>query len=393
MTQHFDIANSEVSAATMSSFVCHGTNYQCLAEWPVVSKLQWQKLTTGQGWPWHHQLAWFLELAEFEQNQGVQSREQFSLLRIYKHQQLVAILPLRGSIDGYSFAALTNYYSPEFAPLVLPGITKQQLWPLIFAAMSTLWPQWRQISLRPLSLETATVFTQQSLPKLNVLSAIFGQNWRATASNQADYWQKRPSQLVNTLNRKRKKLQQLHAEIQIYQKLTPELLNAYWHIYQRSWKQPEPSTAFIDWLLAHSSDQGQLRLGMIYIDKQPVAFQFWLVQQGQAAIVKLAQDQAFDSLSPGTVLMAAMIDEVMTTDGVTEIDFLTGNDQYKAQWMDQCLPLLQLDIINCQHFPGRLLHAKLKIRTQLSQLKNKVLQRLCVGKVTATVARTGAAND
>lgn len=393
MRQHFDIAISEFSAATMSSFVCHGTNYQCLAEWAVASKLQWQNLTTGQGWPWHHQLAWFLELAEFEQNQGVQSLEQFSLLQIYKQQQLVAILPLRVSIDGYSFAALTNYYSPEFAPLVLPGIAKQQVWPLIFAAMSTLWPQWRQISLRPLSLETATVFTQLSLPKLNVLSAVFGHNWRATATNQADYWQKRPSQLVNTLNRKRKKLQQLHAEIQIYQKLTPELINAYWHIYQRSWKQPEPSTAFIDWLLAHSSDQGQLRLGMMYIDKQPVAFQFWLVQQGHAAIVKLAQDQAFDSLSPGTVLMAAMIDEVMTTDSVTEIDFLTGNDQYKAQWMDQCLPLLQIDIFNCQHFAGLLRYAKLKIRKQLSQLKNKVLQRLRVGKVTATVVRTGTAND
>jgi len=72
--------------------------------------------------------------------------------------------------------------------------------------------------------------------------------------------------------------------------------------------------------------------------------------------------------------MAAMIDDVMIQDGVTDIDFLTGNDDYKAQWMDRCLPLLQLDLFNCQSGSGRMYYLQQRFCWQLRQWQQRLQQ-------------------
>ncbi|OBP14624.1 hypothetical protein A5320_12830 [Rheinheimera sp. SA_1] len=379
MTLHAEIpARSDPPVVVFS---LAGIRYRCVGDWPNVLELERLEPATATGWPWLQQLPWFSQLKQFEQQNGINQGSRYLLLRIYQDQQLLVMLPLRTSDDNRTLLALSNYYSPEFAPLsidVAPNaasnVAQQQrnLWPLLQAALSEIWPQWRLLRLQPLSQATATQIQQQCPATVKTLVSPFGHNWQAAAKNNTDYWQQRQSQLVNTIRRKKKKLLQQGATIQIHRQLTPDLLAAYWHIYQRSWKQPEPSPDFINWLLAFSSQHGQLRLGLLLINDAPVAFQFWLVQQQQAAIVKLSQDQAFDSLSPGTVLMAAMIDEVMTQDGVTNIDFLTGNDDYKAQWMDRCLPLLQLNLFNCQSGSGRLHYLQQQCRWQLRQWQQRL---------------------
>lgn len=378
MGLHTEVADRDVlkPATAMAEFVFEDMQYHCVADWPSEADAQSLSLHFNQGWPWLRQVSWFMELAKFEQNNHINAGHQYLILRVSQHQQLLALLPLRISDHFHTFHALSNYYSPEFAPLTSADTSgsQGQVWSLLLIAMSTLWPQWRQLSVQPVSPTTAVILEQHQIPRLAVLSTAVGHNWWAIANNQAEYWQKRSTQLLNTISRKRKKIKQQHADIQIYRELTAELLKAYWHIYQRSWKQPEPGTEFIDWLLNFADKQRQLRLGLLSIDNQPVAFQFWLVQQQQAAIVKLAQDQAFDHLSPGTVLMAAMIEDVMSVDGVTEIDFLTGNDQYKVQWMDQCQMLYRIDIFNRQHLSGSVHCLKLKLKRRLSHYKTMLMQ-------------------
>lgn len=375
MTAHTDATHlaSAFTAAARCSFSCAGVLYQCVGDWPDDQDFTIPGLNSTAGWPWLQHLQWFVQLKSFQQKNRINTRYKYLLLRIYRDQQLVLVLPLMSADQQRTLVALSNYYSPEYKPLQSEdaGFANDKLWPILLAAMSTLWPQWQQLQLHPLSATTAAKIQQNCPAHVSRLQSNIGHNWRAFATSNTGYWQNRQSQLVNTIRRKKKKLLQLGADIQIHRQLTPELLTAYWHIYQRSWKQAEPSTDFINWLLHCASEQGQLRLGLLRIDGAAVAFQFWLVQQQQAAIVKLSQDQAFDALSPGTVLMAAMIDEVMTRDGVTELDFLTGNDDYKAQWMDQCLPLLQLDLYNCQHLRGRICYFKSNISKRLSVLRQR----------------------
>ena len=75
-----------------------------------------------------------------------------------------------------------------------------------------------------------------------------------------------------------------------------------------------------------------MRLGLLYLGGAPIAGQIWIVYSGKATLYKLAHDQRFKRLSPGTVLTMRMIERVIDTEKVTEIDFGVGDDPYKSLW-------------------------------------------------------------
>ncbi len=65
-----------------------------------------------------------------------------------------------------------------------------------------------------------------------------------------------------------------------------------------------------------------------------MAAQFWTVENGIAYIHKLAHRTGARSLSPGTTLSAALFAHVIDVDHVTLVDFGTGDDPYKRDWME-----------------------------------------------------------
>jgi CelD/BcsL family acetyltransferase involved in cellulose biosynthesis len=78
---------------------------------------------------------------------------------------------------------------------------------------------------------------------------------------------------------------------------------------------------------------GTLRLGIIHVDGEPAAAQLWFVHNGCALIYKLAYDERFADLSVGTILSAALFQHALDVDKVTEVDYLSGDDAYKKDWM------------------------------------------------------------
>ncbi len=92
---------------------------------------------------------------------------------------------------------------------------------------------------------------------------------------------------------------------------------------------------FVDGLARSFSTQGWLRLAVLYIEEKPVATQFWFVAHGTASIFKLAYDEAWKKYSPGSILTRFLMEYVIDIDRVEEIDFLTGNDAYKQDWMSE----------------------------------------------------------
>ena len=104
-------------------------------------------------------------------------------------------------------------------------------------------------------------------------------------------------------------------------------------IYAASWKTTEPYPEFIRGLCRTCAESGWLRLGLVYLDEQPVAAQIWIVANGVASIYKLAYDERFARLSAGSVLTAHLMEHVIDIDKVHEVDYLTGDDAYKKDWM------------------------------------------------------------
>ena len=80
---------------------------------------------------------------------------------------------------------------------------------------------------------------------------------------------------------------------------------------------------------------GWSRLAILYIKGQPAAAQLWFVHHGKANIFRLSYDEVWKQYSPGSILTSFMMEYVIDIDKVEEIDFLTGNEAYKQDWMSE----------------------------------------------------------
>ena len=87
-------------------------------------------------------------------------------------------------------------------------------------------------------------------------------------------------------------------------------------------------------------------MGLARIAGAPVAAQFWTVEDGTAFIHKLAHVEDSLKASPGTLLSAALFRHVIEVDQVERVDFGTGNDAYKRDWMNRHDPLWRIEAFN-----------------------------------------------
>lgn len=159
-------------------------------------------------------------------------------------------------------------------------------------------------------------------------------NWRAdTAGLSFDaYWAKRPSKMRNSAKRKAKAA---GLEVTIYDRFDASAWADYESVYAASWKPDEGSPAFLRALAEQEGAAGTLRLGVARKDGAALAAQLWLVEHGEATIHKLAYREDAKALSPGTVLSMAMFRRAIDEDHVAIIDYGTGDEPYKADWMDE----------------------------------------------------------
>lgn len=166
-------------------------------------------------------------------------------------------------------------------------------------------------------------------------------NWFYSVNQQSfkDYLTTRPPNLRNTIKRKHRKLEREQGcHIKLYKTLDDNLeqaVNDYNQVYSASWKANEPFDEFIKGLAQSFAKEDWLRLAILYVDDKPIAGQFWFVSYGKASIFRLAYDQSWSKYSPGSILTSFLMEYVIDTDQVEEIDFLMGNDKYKQDWMSE----------------------------------------------------------
>ncbi len=162
--------------------------------------------------------------------------------------------------------------------------------------------------------------------------------WYERVAGEAfeSYLAKRPSQLRNTLRRKGRKLDALEGvryELISEGQALGHGIAAYQKVYAASWKQSEPQPDFMEGLLRAAAAGNSLRLGVLWIGKQPVAVQAWILSGGRATIFKLAHREDRNDLSPGSLLTLYMARQGLKYDNIERIDFGRGDDRFKKQWL------------------------------------------------------------
>ena len=159
-------------------------------------------------------------------------------------------------------------------------------------------------------------------------------NWVARTDGQdfETYWARRPGKLRTTVQRKMKNGV---LDIEIHGQFDANAWAAYESVYRASWKPQEGSFPFLRGLAEQEGAAGSLRLGIARKAGRPVAAQLWTIENGEATIHKLAYAEDAKALSPGTVLGWAMFRHAIDEDRVRLIDYGTGDDPYKRDWMDE----------------------------------------------------------
>jgi CelD/BcsL family acetyltransferase involved in cellulose biosynthesis len=156
-----------------------------------------------------------------------------------------------------------------------------------------------------------------------------------------EYLASRPGPLRTTLKRKAKKV-----EIELFNEFNDLAWQSYEEIYDQSWKPAEGNPKLLKRFARAEGAAGRIRLAVASHDGKAIAAQFWTVESGTAFIHKLAHRQNAQSLSPGTSLTAALMEQVIDRDRVTLIDFGTGDDPYKRDWMEDVRSRFQVDCFN-----------------------------------------------
>ncbi len=272
-------------------------------------------------------------------------------------------LPLIQSGHG-QYAALANWYNFTWRPIFGGNYDEVTRLSLLRQIAEQVRQHGRTLNLSPVPDEDGSA---------RLLATAFEQAGWVVRMEQCDenhylpvrgrsfdeYWQTRPGQLRNTLKRKAKKN---IVAIRIETEYSAESWKDYERVYARSWKPHEGSPEFLRQLAEQESAVGCLRLGLAYIDGQPVAAQFWTVENGRALIHKLAHDERHISASSGTLLSAAMFQHVIDIDHVDEVDFGTGSDGYKREWMEEMRPRYHLQLLWPNHVANwpRILYHRLK---------------------------------
>ncbi|MFM5884605.1 MAG: GNAT family N-acetyltransferase [Novosphingobium sp.] len=260
------------------------------------------------------------------------------LIAVAREGDARAVLPLMRRVR--TIVGLGNWYNFRLAPLATPGADE----PALFRALAEdLAGQAPRIVLDKLSAEhaaaLAAAFRQtgwwvwQALSDTNHVLEVAGRSF-------AEYMAARPGQLRTTLKRKAGKV-----DVTFYDSFDAQAFADYETVYAASWKPEEGSPAFLRRFAQEEGAAGRLRMALARVDGQPVAAQFWTVENGTAFIHKLAHREDAKALSPGTTLSAALFEAVIDRDRVTLVDFGTGDDTYKRDWMEQVRPRYRLDML------------------------------------------------
>lgn len=253
-------------------------------------------------------------------------------------QAAMALTDQRGALTP-----LRNWYSFVWRPLVPEGPAGDAL---LTAMARSLRQRGYRVTLEPVPTEDGSA--------ARIEAAFRTAGWQVRAEpcdvnhvlhvggrSFADYWESRPGPLRTTLRRKGRKV-----ETRILTAFDAEAWAAYEAIYQASWKPAEGDPAMLRAFAQSEGAAGRLRLALATHESVPVAAQCWTVEAGTAYIHKLAHIESHKHLSAGTTLSAALFAHVIDTDAVKLIDFGTGDQGYKADWMEDIRVRMRIDCLD-----------------------------------------------
>lgn len=257
-----------------------------------------------------------------------------------KETKVIAVLPLRARREGgaWQLNALSNFYTTLFEPVLARGIRAIELTE-IFSAIEQEFPHFAALKLSPMDPASDAYQILLEAMRFHGLRPYeyfaFGNWYQPVCGDWKAYLAERDGTLRSTIKRMAKKFEADGGVLEIVTdaKDVGAAIAAYSEVYAASWKRPEEFPDFMPGLLTYCSEKGMLRLGLAWLNGQPIAAQVWIVAHGRSEMYKVAHHQSFKAYAPGTLITAMLMKHAYEVDKVREVDYLIGDDAYKKMWM------------------------------------------------------------
>lgn len=251
---------------------------------------------------------------------------------------------LRCTPGRTSLASLTNYQTDMFAPILAPDVTDgAALFDQLAAHICAERPRWNVVHFNYLDASSAAYgWLVGALRRagLFVRPYVHCNQWYENTEGRSfsTYLAARPAtaqKVIHSYARKTRKLERSGAvRHEIY--TGPDIdvpLAHYQQVYAASWKEPEPFPEFVPRLLRAAAAAGTLRMGILYLDDQPIATAVFVASGGRATLVKTAYDPKHREVSVGSLIIMRVMQHLLDVEGVKEIGFGAFDAPYKSMWV------------------------------------------------------------
>lgn len=247
----------------------------------------------------------------------------------------------------HSLASLTNFQASFYAVLIdTEACGAVQIIETLVKKLSELKPAIHLIDLNLMSSHSVAYQTLHRQFKHSGFSSfpyVYKGNWFesfnfASFDEYLSARSKSNKKSIKNYQRKQRKLARegrLVVKMFSSQEQVDEALAVYEKIYCSSWKQADLFDGFYPQLIKAAAVQGSLRFLCLYVDEQPVAFEFAIVTGTQCVMMRTAYIQSYQNESVGSIAILLMIQHVIEYDKITQIDFGTDDDRYKSTWVTE----------------------------------------------------------
>ncbi len=277
-----------------------------------------------------------------------------------------ATLPL---VDqGDRLAGLSNYYSFSYGPMFDNADDTGQRIALVARIAAELRQSRHRISLFPLidDGDDMPELMRRAFAKAGWIALLTDQNGNhvldVAGRSFSAYWAQRPGALRSSVKRKARAERYWFETVR---HVDERIWREYLAVYGSSWKNAEPYPAMIRAIAEDAAGRDCLRLGFARTQEGiPAAAQLWTMEGDTACIHKIAHDSAEDAHSPGTLLSHHMFEHMIDREQVARIDYGTGGNSYKRDWMERERPMMRLDCFD----PRKAALWLPALKTRISQL-------------------------
>jgi CelD/BcsL family acetyltransferase involved in cellulose biosynthesis len=268
------------------------------------------------------------------------------ILALRRDGRLAGVLPV--SHRWGVISSPTNWHTAVYGPL---GVDEAASSGLLEAASSR---RSRRLDFAFLTGEDLELLRGVVAPRAAVSRVIARSPYLTVEQEWDGYWSGLSKNLRGTVRRCRNRLAdrgEVTIEVLDGRDDLDRLLEEGLRLEMSGWKgkrgtaiDSQPDTRqFYEELCRWAAPEDILRLAFLRIDGKAAAFNLSFEAHGRHYLLKLGHDVELNSIGPGTVLTAEMVERTFTL-GMKSYEFLGDADRYKLRWTDTCHELFRAQV-------------------------------------------------